>query len=94
MVWRPRPGRHRAPRRTLDPWRRAVLRDMAADAIDFQLAELERPCLDCDRAEDLICDRHAGILARVEAYRQLAQDLGVDLLTCGRRFSHLAETGK
>ena len=78
----------------MNPWRRAVLRDMAADAIDFQLAELERPCLDCDRAEDLICDRHAGTLARVEAYRQLAQDLGVDLLTCGRRFSHLAETGK
>ena len=93
MVWRPRQGRHRALRRKLDPWRRRVLRDMAADAIDFQLAELERPCPDCDRAEGLICDRHAGVLARVEAYRQLAQDLGVDLLTCARRLSHLADAG-
>jgi len=69
MVWRPRRGRHPALRRTLNPWRRKVLRGMAADAIDFQLAELERPCPDCDRANGLICDRHAGVLARVEAYR-------------------------
>jgi hypothetical protein len=52
---------------------------MATDAIDLQLAKLERPYPDCDRAEGLICARHASVLARVEAYRQLAQDLGVDL---------------
>jgi hypothetical protein len=79
MVGRPGPGRHRALRGKLDPWRRRVLRDMATDAIDFQLAKLERPCPDCDRAQGLICARHASILARVEAYRQLAQDLGVAL---------------
>lgn len=93
MVWRPRRGKHRALRRKLDPWRRRVLREMVADAIDFRLAQLELPCPDCDRAEGLICARHAAVFAEIEAYRQLAQDLGVDLLTrCrSRRLSHLAE---
>jgi hypothetical protein len=79
MVWRPHRGRRRALWRMLDPWRRTVVRDMAADAIDLQLAGLERPCPDCDRPDDLICARHAGVLARVEAYPELARDLGVDL---------------
>jgi len=35
MVWRPHRGRRRALWRMLDPWRCNVLRDMAADAIDF-----------------------------------------------------------
>lgn len=35
MVWRPHRGPRRALWRMLDPWRCDVLRDMAADAVDF-----------------------------------------------------------
>jgi len=63
---------------------RALLAEMAADAIDLRLSSLQQPCPDCDRAIAAgdrfpACEQHQADVAQADLYRRLARMLGADV---------------
>ena len=71
-------GRHVATQTMIElsPLDRAIMATMLADAVETQLSE-QLACHNCDHSPGFICGRHSHNIATVNAYRDLAQRLGV-----------------
>jgi hypothetical protein len=68
-----------ARREGLTAAQRETLATVLGDAIAYWQREASVPCTDCEDAATDLCDDHAADLDRVDTYKALASELGVEV---------------